>query len=398
MRKDNKNLLVGIILGMTVILAVGATVYKSIVGTGSVSGNTIVLWDGANGNKIKASGVSINSTNGVSGIQDLAVSGNITSATINASTVTVTQVTGRISTNNLPTNNIAKIGLYTNATVQIDEYGRVVDVTNGVVSGGVSPTTTRGDIIVRGGSADERLPIGPPWSTLTTIGTNVVWGATSNTVGFGMSEFIGWASGIDRWVDDCNSGGTVTSEEWETTSPGLLKLNITTTGSSRASLYLRGGTDVLQIGNGSEIICEFRFRVSALSDGTDTYTIRAGLFDTRPDVESTDAIGVRYTHSVNSGKYEFVTRSNNTETANDTGLTPSTTTMQTFLVVINSAGTSAILYTNGVACVTNVSNIPTGTSRRVSPGIFGITRNASVGSNERYILLDYHYIPLKVNR
>lgn len=49
-------------------------------------------------------------------------------------------------------------------------------VINGA-SGGASPTTTRGDLIVRGASADQRLALGATGSVVTSDGTDAVWGA-----------------------------------------------------------------------------------------------------------------------------------------------------------------------------------------------------------------------------
>lgn len=191
------------------------------------------------------------------------------------------------------------------------------------------------------------------------------------------------------WNNQNNAGGTVTLGASETNAPGVLDFAITTSGSSRATLEARG-TDALMLGDGIEWNMEFRTKVSALSDGTDTYIIRAGFLDTRPDVDSTDCVGIRYTHGVNSGKYEFVCRSNSTETTSDSGLTPSTTSFQTFRIRVDSTAANAYLYTNGVLAATITSaNIPKGAARAVSPGMFGITRTSGT-SNARTMKMDYY--------
>jgi len=204
-------------------------------------------------------------------------------------------------------------------------------------------------------------------------------------------DFLFWNAGTSAgqlpWVNQ-NNNATTTIGASETNAPGILDFAITTTGSSRATLEANG-PDSLLLGDGIEWNMEFRKKLSALSDGTDTYITRDGFLDTRPDVDSTDCVGIRYTHSVNSGKYEFVCRSNSTETTVDSGLTPSTTSFQTFRIRIDSTAANAYLYTNGVLAATITTNIPKGPSRLVSPGMFGITRTAGT-SNARTMKLDYY--------
>lgn len=65
---------------------------------------------------------------------------------------------------------------------------------------------------------------------------------------------------------------------------------------------------------------EAAIRLTTLSDVTNTYSIWAGFGD-RVTAEPTDGTYFRYTHSVNSGKFECVTSNNATRTAVDTGVT-----------------------------------------------------------------------------
>lgn len=73
MNDKNNGILIGLVLSMLLLFGLGATVYKSIVGTGSTTDGSIALWDGVNGNKIKASTISINSTGDMSGLNILSV-------------------------------------------------------------------------------------------------------------------------------------------------------------------------------------------------------------------------------------------------------------------------------------------------------------------------------------
>lgn len=73
MKEKQQGILIGIFLATMVFCAMGATVYKTLVGTGSPTANSIVVWDGVNGNRVKYSGITINTNNDVSGINILSI-------------------------------------------------------------------------------------------------------------------------------------------------------------------------------------------------------------------------------------------------------------------------------------------------------------------------------------
>ena len=111
-----------------------------------------------------------------------------------------------------------------------------------------------------------------------------------------------------------------------------------------------------------------RVRFEDLSDGTDAYTFRGGLLDNNSG-EAVDGAFFRYTHSVAGGNLQAVTRSNNTETAVDTGVTVAINTTYKLEVDVNSAGTSAEFRINGSSVATITTNIPTGSGRETGFGL-----------------------------
>lgn len=111
-----------------------------------------------------------------------------------------------------------------------------------------------------------------------------------------------------------------------------------------------------------------------LSDGTNTYTIRAGFLDSI-SAEPTDGVFLRYVHSANSGKWLFVARQNGSESTYDTGITFAVGTTYYYAIVIYGglATPAADLYlgtdvSNIAKVATAVANIPVGTSRAFGVG------------------------------
>jgi len=173
--------------------------------------------------------------------------------------------------------------------------------------------------------------------------------------------------------------------------PGQLVLNCGTTTTGRGAIGA-GGSGITQMlfGNGALTYETAVFLIDAVSDGTDTYSIFLGFNDS-VGTTGTDAIMFRYTHSVNSGKWECVTRSNGAETAADSGITVTTTTWYKLGITVNAAGTSVAFSINGSVVATNVATIPTGTGRQTTPW-HSITKSA--GTNARRLAMDYLYYKL----
>jgi hypothetical protein len=120
-------------------------------------------------------------------------------------------------------------------------------------------------------------------------------------------------------------------------SLGVIDLITGTGATARAAIVTAGN---LRLGSQAlELVS--RATVSALSDGTNTYTISIGFIDSTGSGDSTDGLYFRYNSGVNSGKYECVTADGGSIAAVDSGLSPTAT--------VNEAGTSVSFFINGAS-------------------------------------------------
>jgi hypothetical protein len=110
-----------------------------------------------------------------------------------------------------------------------------------------------------------------------------------------------------------------------------------------------------------------RQAVPTLSTGAETFTLRWGFIDSVTG-ESTNGVFFRYTDSVNSGKWQAVTRNAGVETATDTGVTEVAGTFRKFEITVNAAATSVEFKIDGAVVATNITNIPSGVGKDVTYG------------------------------
>jgi hypothetical protein len=85
-----------------------------------------------------------------------------------------------------------------------------------------------------------------------------------------------------------------------------------------------------------------------------------------------DGAWFRYTHSVNGGRFEAVTRSNSVETVADTGITVAASTTYRLEVRANAAGTSVEFRINGGLVATITANIPTAVGRETGFAVLAL--------------------------
>jgi len=165
-----------------------------------------------------------------------------------------------------------------------------------------------------------------------------------------------------------------------------LETGTTTTGRGAGPGFSVGVLQIL-FGNGAVLFESDTYLLDALSDGTDTYTLFNGFNDSVTGT-GTDAIMFRYTHSINGGRWECVTRSNGVETAADSGQAVASTTWYRLRIEVNAAASSVAFYINGSLVATNTTNIPSGVGRQTTPHV-GIVKSA--GTNNRRLNVDYVY-------
>lgn len=194
--------------------------------------------------------------------------------------------------------------------------------------------------------------------------------------GAGAGDFSTLSSGT-------GAGVTANSANSDGTHPGVLSISTGTTTTGRsAGQYLEATT--IEFGTYAWK-SKGVFQVPTASDGTETFSVHVGFFDTFTGTTYTDSACIRYRHSVNAGKFECVTTSNTTETATDSGVTMTAGSWYSYEVRVNAAGTSAAFYINGSLVQTHVANIPTGSARRLGHG-HNIVKSA--GTTARTLLSD----------
>lgn len=186
-----------------------------------------------------------------------------------------------------------------------------------------------------------------------------------------MRGLVASVSGADASVaDEPNDGGS-------RVGIGNCRTGTDTTGRAGVISYV----NALRFGGGRHRL-RWDAIVTVLSTGTDTFTTRIGFIDSAAG-EPTNGAYFRYTHSVNGGRWEAVTRAAGVETATNTGIT-TTAAWAYFEIDVNAAGTSVVFYINGALVATNTTNIPTGGNLT---GI-GVSHIKSAGTNNREFRLD----------
>lgn len=130
---------------------------------------------------------------------------------------------------------------------------------------------------------------------------------------------------------------------------------------------------------GGEIELHWVINVAILSDGTNTYTLRAGLGDTITGDE-VNGVYFEYTHSVNSGNWVCKTSSASTQTSSNSSV--AATGWTNLGIKINAAATSAGFYINGTLSQTIATNIP---SAAISPIMYVEQNAGSIASDTTII-------------
>jgi hypothetical protein len=169
---------------------------------------------------------------------------------------------------------------------------------------------------------------------------------------------------------------------------GILGLGLGTTNAGRAAIggWPQSSTmpTPFVFGKGAARF-QAKAAVHVLSDGTDTFTTRIGFLDGL-SADGADGAFFRYTHSVNSGKWECVVQSNSTEgTPADSGVTVVADAWKTFRVNVNAAGTEVTFYIDDALVATVSANIPTASGRETSYGAMAIKTAGTTDTTAVYI-------------
>ena len=165
---------------------------------------------------------------------------------------------------------------------------------------------------------------------------------------------------------------------------GVLALSTSTSTAGGSALQTVSATNIT-FGFGFTHRMSWRIAIDDLSDGTDTYTVRVGFLDSHNGTP-TDGAYFRYTHSVNSGKWQAVTVSNSTETAEDTGITSEVDIFHVFEVIANSDATQVDFYIDGVKTNDITTNIINSSARLTG---YCCTIEKTAGATARVLYADY---------
>lgn len=161
--------------------------------------------------------------------------------------------------------------------------------------------------------------------------------------------------------------------------PGVVSLSTGTSSSGYSNCFITAGLRIVL--GGGEMRIRYRFRLPNLSDATNTYTVLFGLRDMISGT-STDLVNAIYSHGINSGNWQLLTRNSGTTTTVNGTAGPSANTWTTLEFVINAAASNIELFADGVSMGSSSTNIPT-----VALGVQALITK-SVGTTARTLQLD----------
>jgi hypothetical protein len=213
----------------------------------------------------------------------------------------------------------------------------------------------------------------------------VGYGAARNRF-YVFTDFLGQPTDAN-WISVSSGTGAAFTviQPGSLNALGVISLDLGTTTTGRSAFTGNGGSapSYLKFGTDRSRFAS-KASIHTLSNGTETYTSRMGFLDAVGS-EPTDGCFFRYTDSVNSGKWQAVTRSNGVETATDTGVTVVADAWKLFEVDVNAAGTSVVFKIDGSTVATNTTNIPTGAGRETGYGVMAQKSAGTTATSPLYL-------------
>lgn len=234
--------------------------------------------------------------------------------------------------------------------------------------GSSSPTTTRGDLIARGASADGRVAIGSFGDLLTTDGTDPVWRGRNRRV----SIYDDFGSQADYFWGDKSANIYFNVAPPDTTSEGVFVMNV-----NNVVVYVQREPQSTTFGNGKAVF-EARVWITRLSSGGD-FKLRVGYGDSVISSSNTDGIWFEYTDNVNSGHWVGSVAAAGSSSTTNLSVGPSTGTWYTLRWEVDAAASSVIFSVNGANAVTlSSANIPNSTSELCGMSIVAVSSSANL--------------------
>jgi hypothetical protein len=183
------------------------------------------------------------------------------------------------------------------------------------------------------------------------------------------------------------SGSTNQSNSGTAAHPGCIECHTNAGTTDSAGVYNFNAYAFVNSGgsNGRIKFLAYLKTPSAVSDGTNRYSINCGLTRTALSYAPTDCIMWRYVDNVNGGRWQLTCRSGGAESTSDAGGSAVVAnTWYRLEIDINSGSTSVTGYVDGTAATGGAisTNIP------LSDFFFGMCIVKSLGTSDRAIVAD----------
>lgn len=195
------------------------------------------------------------------------------------------------------------------------------------------------------------------------------------------SDFENTTTGVPFTQAVSGTGATITVQAAESGHPGIMVLQTGTTTTGR-TCFITDGTQFL-LGGGPASF-ETLIQIPDLSDGTDTYSLRFGFYDSA-SADATDGVYFEY-DSASHANWRICAASNGSRTKTNTSVAVAPDVWIKLRLDVNADGTSAEFFIDGISVGTVATNIPTGAGRQTGIGALLLK---SAGTNNRTAWFDY---------
>lgn len=231
-----------------------------------------------------------------------------------------------------------------------------------------------------------------PGTSLITNGTSPVYGNRQKYILLADDFCTSATASLLGWGNAVASSGAVSTNVGAgftnlSTHPGQILLS---TGSASASgsallrLSASGNDRGPFTAGGGAITATWDIYISTLSDGTDTYTIYAGLTSGSDFSEPNDGYYFVYSHGVNSGNWQVKTAAAGSRTTGNSTTAVTGSTWYRLKIIVDAGNSSVSFYVDDVL-LTNGTISATMPTQRFGASVAIIK---SVGTAARTVALD----------